>query len=84
MSKSTRIVETQKLPRFVKVGQYFPHNELSEQEIRELIAENFARPEFKSRIRPGMSICITAGSLGLSNIVVITRSIVDNVKALGA
>ena len=83
MSTVTPLIAGMKLPKFVRVEQYFPHNELSEDEIRRIIADNFAKPEFKNTIKPGMKICITAGSRGVSNIVVITRAIVDNVKKLG-
>ena len=84
MSGITHLVNIMKLPKFVHVKQYFPHNELSEDEIKNIIAENFKRPEIKNTIKPGQRICITSGSRGVSNIVVITRAVVDNVKALGA
>ena len=84
MSTSTRLIEGVKIPKFVRVRQYFPHNEMNREQIIACIAENFARPEIKATIRPGMSICITAGSRGVANIETVTRAIVDNVKALGA
>ena len=83
MSTSTRLIEGIKLPKFVRVTQYFPHNEMNEEQIKACIAENFARPEVKAQFRPGMKICITAGSRGVANIVTVTRAIVDNVRALG-
>ena len=84
MSGITHLVDIMKIPRFVRVKQYFPHNELSEDEIKSVIAQNFSKPEFKDKIKPGQRICITSGSRGVSNIVVITREIVNQVKALGA
>lgn len=45
MSGITHLVEQMKIPRFVRVKQYFPHSELSEQDIISLIAENFSKPE---------------------------------------
>ncbi|MCI5792938.1 MAG: lactate racemase domain-containing protein [Lachnospiraceae bacterium] len=83
MSTVTPLIAGQKLPKFVKVKQNFPHNELSEEAIKKLIKDNFEKPEFKNTIKPGMRICITAGSRGLSNIVLITRTVVDCVKELG-
>lgn len=83
MSTVTPLIAGQKLPKFVKVKQNFPHNELSEEAIKKLIKDNFEKPEFKNTIKPGMHICITAGSRGLSNIVLITRTVVDCVKELG-
>lgn len=84
MSGITHLVEQMKIPRFVRVKQFFPHNELSEDQIISLIAENFAKPEIKNKIKPGQRICITSGSRGVSNIVLITKEIVRQVKALGA
>ena len=84
MSGITHLVEQMKIPRFVRVKQYFPHNELSEQDIISLIAENFSKPEIKDKIKPGQRICITSGSRGVSNIALITKEIVKQVKALGA
>ena len=83
MSTVTPLIAGQKLPKFVRVKQNFPHNELSEEAIKKVIRDNFAKPEFKETIKPGMRICITAGSRGLSNIVLITRTVVDCVKELG-
>ena len=82
MSTSTRLIAGQKIPKFVRVRQNFPHNELSEAEIVKIIKENFAKPEFAGTIKPGMRICITAGSRGLSNFQLITRTVVDCVKEL--
>lgn len=84
MSGITHLVEQMKIPRFVRVKQYFPHNELSEQDIISLIAENFSKPEIKDKIKPGQRICITSGSRGVSNIALITKEIVKQVKTLGA
>ena len=84
MSGITHLVENEKIPRFVRVKQYFPHNELSEEEIKDVIAENFSKKEFKDKIKAGQRICITSGSRGVSNIVVITKAVVDEVKKLGA
>ena len=83
MSTVTPLIAGQKLPKFVRVKQNFPHNELSEDDIKKIIRDNFSKPEFKNTIKPGKRICITAGSRGLSNIVLITRTVVDCVKELG-
>lgn len=83
MSTVTPLIANQIPPKFVRVKQHFPHNELSEEDIKKVIRDNFAKPEFKNTIKPGMRICITAGSRGLSNIVLITRTVVDCVKELG-
>lgn len=84
MSGITHLVEQIKLPRFVRVKQYFPHDELSEEQIIALLEEEFAKPEVREKFKPGQRICITCGSRGVSNIVLVTREIVRQVKALGA
>ncbi len=84
MSGITHLVEHVKIPKFIRAKQYFPHNELSEDEIVSIIKDSFSKPELKEKIKPGQSICITGGSRGLSNIVLITSEIVKQVKALGA
>lgn len=84
MSGITHLVNQFQIPRFVRVKQFFPHNELTEEQIKKTIAENFENPDFKNTIKPGQKICITSGSRGVSNIVVITKAVVDQVKALGA
>lgn len=43
-----------------------------------------SREELKNQIKPGMKIAITAGSRGIANVDLITKSIVDFVKNLGA
>ncbi len=84
MSTSTALLKEVQLPRFVRVKQYFPHNELSEEQIIQLIADGFLQPGIKGRIKPGQRICITSGSRGVSNIALITKEVVKQVKALGA
>lgn len=83
MSGVTRLYSQYQIPKFVKVKQYFPHDELSEDEIRKVIEENFNRPEIGGKIKPGMRICITGGSRGISNILLIDQEIVKQVKKRG-
>ena len=35
MSGITHLVDIMKIPRFVRVKQYFPHNELSEDDLKD-------------------------------------------------
>lgn len=39
-----------------------------------------AQPQFAEKIRPGMSIAVTAGSRGIRNVDIITKAVVDFVK----
>jgi len=84
MSRVTKLVSHIDLPRFVRVKQYFPHNELSEDQIIDIISQGFKKTGIEGKIKPGQRICITCGSRGLSNIVLITKEIVKHVKKLGA
>ena len=84
MSGITKLVSHIELPRFVRVKQHFPHNELTEEQIINRVSDGFLKPGIKEKIKPGQRICITCGSRGVSNIVLITRQLVKQVKALGA
>ena len=84
MSGVTKLVEHIKLPRFVKVRQFFVHNEITQEQILQKLDEGFAQPEIQGRIKPGQRICITCGSRGVSNMPFITKNLVDRLKDLGA
>ena len=83
-SKRSQLVAHCKIPRFVRVRQEFPHNGLTEQEIGEILDKAFEDPVFRDRIRPGMRICITCGSRGISNYAFIVKRIVTCLKQMGA
>ena len=84
MSGITNLVNHINLPRFVRVHQSFPHNELSREEIGIILENYFSQPEIKNAIKPKERICITCGSRGVSNMVFVTRWLADKVKELGA
>lgn len=75
------ILETQVIPPMARVNQLFDDNEVSD--IEGEMQRVLSRPEFKSSIKPGMRIAITAGSRGISNIASITREVVSFIKAQG-
>ena len=68
----------------VGAEQLFPRERIAPADIPAAVAGELSREPFRSKIRPGMSIAITAGSRGIANVDLITRSIVDFVKARGA
>lgn len=84
MSGITKLVGHVQLPRFVRVKQKFPHNELSEEQIIKIVSDGFLKPGIQGKIKPGQRICITCGSRGLSNITLIIKELVKQVKLLGA
>ena len=84
MSGITNLVSHITIPRFVRVHQHFPHNELSREQIKSILSQGFAIEEIRAKIRPGMRICITCGSRGVSNNTFIIRTLVEQLRALGA
>lgn len=70
------------LPKVVKVRQHFTGEKIND--IDEKVRSEFSKSEINQTIKPGMSIAITAGSRGITNIARITRAIVNEVKNLGA
>jgi hypothetical protein len=70
------------LPKIYKVEQHFKGPEVSD--IPAKIYEEIASLNLSEKIKPGQSVAITAGSRGIRNIDIIIKSIVDEMKALGA
>ncbi|MBA3425866.1 MAG: DUF2088 domain-containing protein [Rubrobacter sp.] len=69
-------------PRVVKVRQNFPRPRV--ENIEAALKEQCQNEEVRSRIEPGMEVAITAGSRGVSNIVLILRSLVGILRDAGA
>lgn len=84
MSGITKLVAHTKIPRFVRVYQDFPHNGLRQAQIAEILEKGFAAPEIRERIKPGMRICITCGSRGVSNYLFVVKYLADKLKEMGA
>ena len=72
------------LPRFVPICQSFDRPRIPVPEIPKAIRARLARPGTGDTIQPGMHIAITAGSRGVANIAVITRTLVEEICARGA
>ena len=72
------------LPRMFRAKQTFPRETVSPEQIPEVVEAQIAQPLFSDKIRPGMSIAITAGSRGIANVAIITKAVVDAVKRRGA
>lgn len=70
------------LPELIPIKQNFP--QLGLKDIKAALHKTLRESGWISRIRPGQRVAITAGSRGISNIVVILRTLVEEVKALGA
>ena len=72
------------LPRMFRARQTFPRPVITPEEIPAAVEAQIARETISFRIRPGMSIAITAGSRGIANVSIITKAVVDAVKRRGA
>ncbi len=71
-----------RLPKMVKVRQDFPRPRV--ESVGRALREQCGKEEIEARIRPGMSVAITAGSRGISGIDEILRSLVEILKDAGA
>ena len=72
------------LPKMFRAKQTFPRPVILPEEIPEVVRQQLSQEKFQAKIRPGMEIAITAGSRGVANVAIITKAIVDFVKARGA
>ena len=80
----SRLLEGVPLPRMFRARQDFPRPVIPPQDIPATVARELSREPFRSKLRPGMEVAITAGSRGIANVALITRSIVDFVRSCGA
>jgi hypothetical protein len=69
-------------PKVVKIKQNFPRPRVESVEAE--LREQLGREEIASVIRPGMSVALTAGSRGITEIDVILRSLVAILKEMEA
>ena len=80
----SNLLKDVKIPRMFYAKQTFNDQHIEVDQIREAIYQELSKEEFSAKIRPGMSIAITAGSRGIRNVDLITKTIVDFVKYKGA
>ncbi len=79
----SRLLADVPIPRMFRAEQLFPRERIAPADIPAAVAGELSGA-LPLKIRPGMSIAITAGSRGIANVDLITRSIADFVKARGA
>ena len=65
------------VPKMFRAKQTFPRETILPEDIPAVVEAQIAQPLFSQKIRPGMSIAITAGSRGIANVAVITKAVVD-------
>lgn len=79
----SQLLENVPLPRMFRSRQTFPRPVLTPEEIPGVVRAEMSREPFVSKLQPGMTIAITAGSRGIANVALITRSIVEFCKERG-
>ncbi|ADK15869.1 hypothetical protein [Clostridium ljungdahlii] len=80
----SKLLENVYIPKMFKVRQIFPRPIIESKNIPEVVKKELAQKKFSDKIKPGMNIAITAGSRGVANVAIITKSIVDFVTSKGA
>ena len=70
------------LPKVLKVRQVLPTECI--QDVPGEVRQALAGANLKGRVKPGSRVAITAGSRGISEIVTVLRTVVEEVKAAGA
>lgn len=78
------LVSSQDLPKMFKVRQTFPRPRIEPEDIPGIIRGYLSEEAFAAKVRPGMRIAITAGSRGIANVALVTKTIADYVKSRGA
>ena len=77
-----QLLADNQIPIFVRVCHEMDHSHIDD--IEGAVAQAMRREGTLDRIKPGDSVCITAGSRDVANIARIIRAICDQVKSVGA
>jgi nickel-dependent lactate racemase len=70
------------LPKMIKVHQQFPANEV--QDVERVLRRELHKPEIVSQVKQDMRIAIAVGSRGVAEIAQIVKTVVAELKSLGA
>lgn len=80
----SKLLEDVAIPKMFHARQTFPRDMIKPEDIPNVVNHELSKEEFDTKIKSGMEIAITAGSRGIRNVDIITKSIVDYVKSKGA
>ena len=69
------------LPRMMKVRQHFAAPTLDD--IEGAVRAEVAKMNLESRVKPGDSVAVSVGSRGVANIALITKTLIEELKAAG-
>jgi hypothetical protein len=70
------------LPRMVRVRQKFESIEIDD--VAGTVVEQFSDPALRAKVKPGMKIAVGCGSRGIANVATCARTVIDQLKSLGA
>ena len=80
----SKLLASTSIPAMFHAAQQFPKDHIDVPDIPEMIRKELNRPEISEKIKPGSRIAITAGSRGIRNVALITKTIADYVREQGA
>jgi hypothetical protein len=72
------------IPKMFRARQVFARPVIAREDIPAVVIAELSKERVSGLIKPGQRIAVTVGSRGIANVDVITRAIVDFVKAQGA
>jgi len=75
---------TDVLPTMMRCTQRLPHHGLDDAQVADATRAAFAAAGLDRAIKPGQTIALTCGSRGIDRIALVTRTVVEQVKAIGA
>ena len=82
MSAVSDILKQVTIPKMVRVKQSFPRPRI--EDVKAAVLAELKRPEIAERLKPGKRIAVGVGSRGITNYQLIVRTIVDELKHIGA
>lgn len=72
------------IPPMFAAEQIFPRPVIKPEDIPAVVNEQLSKEPFRSKLKPGMQVAITAGSRGIANVAVITKAVAGFVRSCGA
>ena len=81
LKQTAEILKDFPMPRMARVHQHFHHERIKD--LPGAIRQALEQEKIVSRIKPGMRICITCGSRGVTNSLLIAQELVQFVKRHG-
>ena len=80
----SNLLKDTEIPKMFRAKQIFNKERIEKDKIKEIVFNELSKGEFSKLIKANMNIAITAGSRGIKNVDIITKSIVDFIKSKGA